>query len=137
MAFGVTGLPPTRVVGPELVVAQHLDGKRRAPRLAWEVNRMLADIYASLDLLERNRAFVADHPELKAALEAGHPSRRQGVVGPDTVVSEHLGRRRADALGKPLRRLLGAAGFRETEPVLREVFRTGKTHEEIVEKLSD
>jgi len=44
-----------------------------------------------------------------------------------------IGRRRADALGKPLHRLLGAAGFRETEPILREVFRTGKTHEEIVE----
>ena len=44
-----------------------------------------------------------------------------------------IGRRRADALGKPLRRLLGAAGFRETEPVLREVFHSGKPHEEIVE----
>ena len=32
-----------------------------------------------------------------------------------------------------LRRALGAAGFRATEPVLREVFRTGKPHEEIVE----
>jgi len=44
-----------------------------------------------------------------------------------------IGRRRADTLGQPLRRLLGAAGFRETEPVLREVFRTGKPHEEMVE----
>jgi signal transduction histidine kinase len=44
-----------------------------------------------------------------------------------------LGRRRDDTVGKPLRRALGAAGFRATEPVLREVFRTGKPHEEIVE----
>ena len=29
--------------------------------------------------------------------------------------------------------MLGAAGFRATEPVLREVLRTGRTHEEIVE----
>ena len=44
-----------------------------------------------------------------------------------------MGRRRSEALGRPLRRLLGASGFRTTEPVLREVFRTGKPHQEIVE----
>jgi signal transduction histidine kinase len=44
-----------------------------------------------------------------------------------------LGRHRDDTLGRPLRRALGAAGFRATEPVLREVFRTGRPHEEIVE----
>ena len=44
-----------------------------------------------------------------------------------------LGRRRNDTIGKPLRRALGAPGFRATEPVLREVFRTGEPHEEIVE----
>ncbi len=44
-----------------------------------------------------------------------------------------LGRGRDETLGKPLRRALGAAGFRTTEPVLREVFRTGQPHEEIVE----
>jgi signal transduction histidine kinase len=44
-----------------------------------------------------------------------------------------MGRQRTEALGRPLRRVLGAAGFRATEPVLQEVFRTGKPHEEIVE----
>jgi signal transduction histidine kinase len=44
-----------------------------------------------------------------------------------------IGRPRSKALGQPLRRLLGAAGFRTTEPVLQEVFRTGRPHEEIVE----
>jgi signal transduction histidine kinase len=44
-----------------------------------------------------------------------------------------LGRRRGETLGKPLRRALGAAGFRATEPVLREVLRTGQPHEETVE----
>jgi two-component system NtrC family sensor kinase len=44
-----------------------------------------------------------------------------------------LGRRRKDALGRPLRRVLGAAGFRATEPVLREIFRGGRPHEEVVE----
>jgi len=44
-----------------------------------------------------------------------------------------IGRPRRKALGRPLRALLGAAGFRTTEPVLREVFRTGRAHEEIVE----
>jgi signal transduction histidine kinase len=43
------------------------------------------------------------------------------------------GRDREDAVGKPLKRVLGAAGFRATEPVLQEVFRRGKPHEEIVE----
>jgi hypothetical protein len=33
-----TGLPPTRVVGPELVVVPYLDGKHRTARLAWEVS---------------------------------------------------------------------------------------------------
>jgi two-component system NtrC family sensor kinase len=44
-----------------------------------------------------------------------------------------LGRPRAKTLGRPLRAVLGAAGFRTTEPVLREVFQTGRTHEEVVE----
>lgn len=44
-----------------------------------------------------------------------------------------IGRPRARAVGRPLRAVLGAAGFRATEPVLREVFRTGRPHEEIVE----
>ena len=44
-----------------------------------------------------------------------------------------LGRSRREALGKPLRRVLGAVGFRATEPVLREVFRTGRPHEDVVE----
>jgi len=44
-----------------------------------------------------------------------------------------IGRPRASAMGRPLRAVLGAAGFRATEPVLREVFRTGRPHEEVVE----
>jgi signal transduction histidine kinase len=44
-----------------------------------------------------------------------------------------LGRRRGETLGRPLQRALGAAGFRTTEPLLREIFRTGQPHEEIVE----
>lgn len=44
-----------------------------------------------------------------------------------------LGRQRDDTVGRPLKRALGAAGFRATEPVLRKVFRTGRPHEEIVE----
>jgi signal transduction histidine kinase len=44
-----------------------------------------------------------------------------------------LGRQRAGIVGKSLRRALGATGFRATGPVLREVFKTGKPHEEIVE----
>jgi signal transduction histidine kinase len=44
-----------------------------------------------------------------------------------------IGRPRASAVGRPLRAVLGAAGFRATEPVLRGVFRTGRPHEEIVE----
>ncbi len=44
-----------------------------------------------------------------------------------------MGRQRSEALGRPLRRLLGASGFRATEPVLREVFRTGRPHQAIVE----
>jgi signal transduction histidine kinase len=44
-----------------------------------------------------------------------------------------LGRPRSRALGRPLRSLLGKAGFAATEPVLRRVLRTGKPHEEIVE----
>ena len=43
------------------------------------------------------------------------------------------GRRGARMIGKPLSRALGAAGFRATGPVLREIFKTGKPHEEIVE----
>jgi signal transduction histidine kinase len=44
-----------------------------------------------------------------------------------------IGRPRASAVGRPLRAVLGTAGFRATEPVLREVFRTGLPHEEVVE----
>jgi signal transduction histidine kinase len=44
-----------------------------------------------------------------------------------------IGRPRADAVGRPLRAVLGASGFRATEPVLQEVFRTGLAHEEVVE----
>ena len=44
-----------------------------------------------------------------------------------------IGRPRASAVGRPLRAVLGAAGFRATEPVLREVFRTGRPHEEVAE----
>jgi signal transduction histidine kinase len=44
-----------------------------------------------------------------------------------------IGRPRAKALGRPLKSVLGAAGFRATEPVLREVFRTGRPHEEVAE----
>jgi signal transduction histidine kinase len=44
-----------------------------------------------------------------------------------------MGRQRSEALGRPLRRVLGAGGFRATQPVLRAVFDTGTPHEEIVE----
>jgi signal transduction histidine kinase len=44
-----------------------------------------------------------------------------------------IGRPRASTVGRPLRAVLGAAGFRATEPVLREVFRTSLPHEEVVE----
>lgn len=44
-----------------------------------------------------------------------------------------IGRPRSSAVGRPLRAVLGAAGFRDTEPVLREVFRTGRPHEEVAE----
>jgi signal transduction histidine kinase len=44
-----------------------------------------------------------------------------------------IGRPRASVVGRPLRAILGAAGFRATEPVLREVFRTGRPHEEVAE----
>ena len=44
-----------------------------------------------------------------------------------------IGRPRARAVGRPLKAVLGAAGFRATEPALREVLRTGQPHEEIVE----
>ena len=41
-----------------------------------------------------------------------------------------IGRPRGRAVGRPLKAVLGAAGFRATEPVLREVLRTGRPHEE-------
>ena len=41
-----------------------------------------------------------------------------------------IGRPRSRAVGRPLQAVLGAAGFRATEPALREVFRTGRPHEE-------
>jgi signal transduction histidine kinase len=57
-----------------------------------------------------------------------------------TVVAWNRGREqgpiglpRARAVGRPLRAVLGSPGFRATEPVLREVFRTGRPHEEVVE----
>lgn len=40
------------------------------------------------------------------------------------------GRPRADVLGRPLRRVLSARGFRATEPLLRRVFTTGETYED-------
>ena len=54
---------------------------------------------------------------------AWNRGREQGPIG--------LPRRRA--VGRPLRAVLGAAGFRTTEPVLRHVFQTGRPHEEVVE----
>lgn len=44
-----------------------------------------------------------------------------------------LGRPRFSAVGKPLRAVLGKAGYAATEPVLRRVLRTGQPHEEVVE----
>jgi two-component system NtrC family sensor kinase len=44
-----------------------------------------------------------------------------------------IGRPRGRAVGRPLRQVLGAAGFRAVEPVLRDVFRTGQPHQEVVE----
>jgi len=44
-----------------------------------------------------------------------------------------LGRPRSSAVGRPLRAVLGKAGYAATEPVLRRVLRTGRPHEEIVE----
>jgi signal transduction histidine kinase len=44
-----------------------------------------------------------------------------------------IGRPRARAVGRSLRAVLGAAGFRTTEPVLRHVFQTGRPHEEVLE----
>jgi signal transduction histidine kinase len=44
-----------------------------------------------------------------------------------------IGRPRHLAVGRPLKAVLGGAGFRATEPVLREVFRTGRPHEEVIE----
>lgn len=44
-----------------------------------------------------------------------------------------IGRPRSRAVGRPLRAVLGRTGFRATEPVLREVLRTGVPHEEVVE----
>jgi signal transduction histidine kinase len=64
--------------------------------------------------------YVVD-PHLKVL--AWNRGREQGPIG----------RPRARAVGRPLRTVLGATGFRATEPVLREVFRTGRPHEEIVE----
>lgn len=63
------------------------------------------------------------------------------VVDRDLVVvawNQHrelgpIGRPRSRAVGRPLATVLGKAGFRTTEPVLREVLRTGQPHEETVE----
>lgn len=45
-----------------------------------------------------------------------------------------LGRPRKSAVGRPLRAVLGKEGFAATEPVLRGVLRSGRPHEEIVER---
>jgi signal transduction histidine kinase len=44
-----------------------------------------------------------------------------------------IGRPRSRAVGRPLRVVLGAAGYRATEPAIREVLRTGRAIEETVE----
>jgi signal transduction histidine kinase len=44
-----------------------------------------------------------------------------------------IGRPRSRAVGRPLRAVLGAAGYRATEPAIREVLRTGRALEETVE----
>lgn len=44
-----------------------------------------------------------------------------------------LGRARSQVLGKTLHRVLGAAGFRATLPMIREVFASGRAVEEVVE----
>jgi two-component system NtrC family sensor kinase len=44
-----------------------------------------------------------------------------------------LGRPREQAVGKPLRRVLSAEGFRATAPVLERVFQTGEPYEETTE----
>ena len=44
-----------------------------------------------------------------------------------------IGRPRGRAVGRPLKSVLGSAGYRATEPVLREVLRTGRPHEEVTE----
>ena len=44
-----------------------------------------------------------------------------------------FGQQRGRVLGKPLRRVLPARGFKETLPVLRKVFETGEAHEQTVE----
>jgi signal transduction histidine kinase len=44
-----------------------------------------------------------------------------------------LGRPRASAVGRPLRELLGAAGYRATEPKIRAVLASGRPSEDVVE----
>lgn len=44
-----------------------------------------------------------------------------------------LGRPRGSAVGRPLKAVLGAAGFRATEPALRRVLETGEPVEEVIE----
>jgi signal transduction histidine kinase len=44
-----------------------------------------------------------------------------------------LGRPRAFAVGRPLRQVLGTAGYRATEPLLRSVLATGRAREDTVE----
>jgi len=44
-----------------------------------------------------------------------------------------LGRPRGEAVGRPLRQVLGPAGFRATEPLLRAVLATGRASEDTVE----
>jgi signal transduction histidine kinase len=45
------------------------------------------------------------------------------------------GRPRRDVLGRPLARVLPAAGYRATAPLIRRVFQTGRAHEETRETL--
>jgi two-component system NtrC family sensor kinase len=47
-----------------------------------------------------------------------------------------LGRPRAQALGRPLRQVLGAAGFRATEPLLRSVLASGRASEDTMETVA-
>lgn len=47
-----------------------------------------------------------------------------------------LGRPRSEAVGRPLKQVLGPAGFRATEPLLRAVLATGRPSEDTIETAS-